>query len=215
MYTCVFADKITDPDDVCTAKNICDDDPRITSWSINYNDPNSLHNWVERLDLMCKPDWVVSMLSTAFWIGYIATMLWMPRIADVHGRKMIFAIGVSVSALLYTVVVFSKNFYLTLVAIFFFGVTNTIRTIIGFVYMSELMPKSSQTIAVTVFWIIDGLVYLFVVLYFWKISDQCMYLISVGYGFMIIAGILVWFLPESPVYLLSLNKTEQAIKVMS
>jgi len=210
VYQCTFADPstITDPSDVCTAKNICDKDPRILDWSVNYNDINSLHNWVERLDLMCKPDWVVSMLGTAFWIGFVSTMLWMPRISDVHGRKLIFAIGVNISALLYTVVVFSKNFYLTLFAIFLFGVTNTIRTIIGYVYMTELMPKKSQTIAVSVFWIIDGLIYLFVVIYFWKISDHCMYLISIGYGLMILAAIFSWFLPESPVYLLNLNKTE-------
>lgn len=56
IYMCTFADPST-PDSVCTADNICDNDPRITSWEIDWSDPKSLHNWVERLDLMCRPDW--------------------------------------------------------------------------------------------------------------------------------------------------------------
>lgn len=155
------------------------------------------------------------MLGTAFWIGFVATMLWVPRLADVYGRKWLFVGGVVASAVCYTFVVFSQNFYLTIVAIFFFGVTNTIRTIIGYIFMTELMPKKSITIAVTIFWIIDGTIYLFCVIYFWKISNECMPLISIGYSFMCIAAVLCWFLPESPVYLLNLNHTEKAISVMT
>jgi len=114
----------------------------------------------------------VGLLGTAFWIGFITTMLWLPRLSDVHGRKKIFCFGVVVSALLYTVVVFSKNYYLTITAIFLFGVTNTIRTIIGYVYMTELMPKKSQYFAVTIFWIIDGCIYLICVVYFWQVSKH-------------------------------------------
>ena len=201
-YVCTFTEPVSDPDDVCTAKNICNDDKRIDTWDIDWDDSNSLHNWIERLDMMCMPDWQVGLLGSAFWIGFITTMLWIPRISDVRGRMQLFRVGCVVSAALYIVLVFSKNYYLTITAIFFFGVTNTIRTIIGFVYMTELMPKSSQKVAVTIFWIIDGCIYLCVVIYFWQISDECMPLISFGCCFMVIAALLCWFLPESPVYLI-------------
>ena len=164
---------------------------------------------------MCKPNWLVGLLGTAFWIGYVTTMLLLPRVADVHGRKKIFAYGLTISAVLYAALIFSKNFYLTMVIIFLFGVTNTVRTIMGFVYFTELMPKKSITIATTVLWIIDGCVYLFVVVYFWKISKYTIYLISIGFVFATLGALFSWFLPESPVWLLSLNRTEQAIQVMT
>ncbi len=112
----------------------------------------------------------MGLLGTAFWIGYVSTMLWLPRMADVYGRKKIFTYGLTLSAVLYAALIFSKNFYLTMFIIFLFGVTNTVRTIMGFVYFTEMMPKKSITLATTVLWIIDGCVYLFVVVYFWKIS---------------------------------------------
>lgn len=164
---------------------------------------------------MCRPDWLVGLLGTSFWIGYVSTMLWLPRVADVYGRKKLFAVGLSISLLLYTALILSKNFYLTMVIIFFFGVTNTIRTITGFVYFTEMMPKSKITVATTVLWIIDGCIYLFVVIYFWKISTYTNGLIIIGWCFAFCGALFSWFLPESPVWLLSLNRTEQAIQVMT
>jgi len=50
-YTCTFTSEVSDPSDVCTAENICDDDTRIDTWEIDWSSDLSLHNWQERLDL--------------------------------------------------------------------------------------------------------------------------------------------------------------------
>lgn len=51
QYVCEFTTDVKDPDEVCTPKNICDHDPRIQSSYIDWDDQNSLHNWIERLDM--------------------------------------------------------------------------------------------------------------------------------------------------------------------
>ena len=107
QYVCEFNTDVKDPDKVCTAKNICDHDPRIESSDIDWDDQKSLHNWIERLDMKCMPDWQVGLLGSAFWIGFITTMLWIPREADKRGRKNLFRVGCVISALLYLVIVFS------------------------------------------------------------------------------------------------------------
>ena len=36
----------------CEPKNFCDD-PDLIQWKIDYRDKESLHNWVQKLDLTC------------------------------------------------------------------------------------------------------------------------------------------------------------------
>ena len=58
------------------------------------------------------------------------------------------------------------------------------------------------------FTIIDGLTYMMVTVYFWLISKQWFYIISIGYLMSIVSAGLVWFLPESPVYLINLDRIQ-------
>ena len=36
---------------ICTVKNICDHDPHITDYRIDYSNPKTLDNWWQKLDL--------------------------------------------------------------------------------------------------------------------------------------------------------------------
>ena len=56
-YSCQFAQGISQKDrvEICTAVNICSNDARITSWSIDSESEKTLENWQGKLDLMCAP----------------------------------------------------------------------------------------------------------------------------------------------------------------
>ena len=172
-YTCTFTDpsSITDPDDVCTAENICDDDPRIASWDIDWSSNVSLHNWNQKLDLMCKPEWLTGSLGSVFFVGFVCTTLWLPRLADTIGRRKIFLIGVSVQTILFTSIAFTKQFYVMLATIFLFGGISAIGWMVSFVYFLELMPEKWHTLACCVWSIADSLVYTVDVFYFWFFSN--------------------------------------------
>ena len=58
-----------------------------------------------------------------------------------------------------------------------------------------------------VFTIIDGLTYMIVCIYFWVINKHWFYIIFVAYLLQLAGAVFAWFLPESPVYLLSIGKT--------
>ena len=86
-YTCTFADpaSVKDPFSVCTAENICDGHPQILSWGIDWDSNNSLQNWQQKLNLMCRPEWEAGSLGSVYFIACVTTLFWLPRLGDVYG----------------------------------------------------------------------------------------------------------------------------------
>ena len=130
---------------------------------------------------MCKPGWQTGSLGSVYFIGFVLTLLWLPRFGDIYGRIMPLKYEVIVQSILFTVLMFTKNFYVMLATIFFFGLFSSIRLIIGFVYYLELMPENTWTALASAYSIIDGLTYMIILVYFWVISTHWVYLISVAY----------------------------------
>lgn len=89
----------------------------------------------------------------------------------------------------------------TIAVSFLSGMLNSIRVNIGYVYMIELMPKSSQAKVTTVWNIIEGSIYVLATFYFWQLSKNWLYFVAIGYVLSIYSAIAVWSLPESPRYL--------------
>ena len=52
-----------------------------------------------------------------------------------------------------------------------------------------------------------------VTVYFWQISKDWFYIVLLGYVLQVLSAILCFFLPESPAFLLSLNRVEEALNI--
>ena len=89
----------------------------------------------------------------------------------------------------YTAIMFTRNYYVMLISIFIFGTLISFRNSIGFIYFLELVPKKNRAAAGTAYCVIDGLVYPFLVIYFWKISKDWFWLLLIGYAFQIMGCI--------------------------
>ena len=107
----------------------------------------------------------------------------------------------------------TKNVYVMIFISFSFGLTSPSRLVIGWVYFLELIPKKQRTLVACIYTIIDSLVYMSITIYFWVISKHWFYIILVGYVLSIITAVLMWFLPESPVFLITLGRNEEVAKV--
>ena len=125
---------------LCTAKYICQDDPRIESWSVDMSSDKSLDNWQGRLDLICEESWKVGLLGSAIFVGWASTLLWVPRFGDLYGRKTVFALGMSLNLVLYVVMLWTRDIDVMLVSLFLQGALTSVRMNIGYLYMLELMP---------------------------------------------------------------------------
>ena len=84
----------------------------------------------------------------------------MPRLGDIYGRKMPFAINSIINTILYTMLMYTTDLYMMIGILFTFGLVNSIRTNIGYVYMVELMPKSYESFIGTFWNCVEGLIYL-------------------------------------------------------
>ena len=62
-------------------------------YRIDYSCPTCLHNWVEKLSLTCEPKWKIGLLGSSLWMGWVLSLLFLPRIADIRGPRWIYLIG--------------------------------------------------------------------------------------------------------------------------
>ena len=108
-----------------------------------------------------------SFIASAFFLGWSLTLLWVPRLADIYGRKYIFAIGQIFGAILYSILMVTDSLNVTIAVSFLCGMLNSVRVNIGYVYLIELMPKSAEASVTTAWNILEGSVYVFATIYFW------------------------------------------------
>ena len=119
---------------------------------------------------MCTPDWEVGALGAAFFIGWATSLLWLPRLADNFGRQKLFAIGMTLNLVAYTVLLTAHDVRVMGAAIFSQGFITSIRLNVGFLLFMEMMPMHAQTCFGVAYGVLDALVYLFATVYFMKMS---------------------------------------------
>jgi hypothetical protein len=75
----------------CEAEVICESEGQI-KYYIDWDDEESLDNWVETLDLMCVPDEKVQRISSVYYLGEILGCIMIARVPDLFGRRWPLAI---------------------------------------------------------------------------------------------------------------------------
>lgn len=92
---------------------------------------------------MCASSVKVGLLGSAQFLGWASTLLWLPVLGDKYGRKKLFAVGMTMNLLMYTVMMWTHDLNVMLFSIFVQGGLNSIRMNIGYLYLLEMMPKHS------------------------------------------------------------------------
>ena len=97
------------------------------SYRPNYDLDSSYKNWVEKLDLTCRSSAQVGLLGSSVFAGWVITLLFVPRLSDLYGRKKIFFISAVVQSIFYSVVMFTQEFWVAVAALFVLGLCNSAR----------------------------------------------------------------------------------------
>ena len=76
----------------------------------------------------------------------------------------------------------------------------------------ELLPKKAQT-PITSFWNIQEVsIYMLAVIYYWQFNASWFWFVLIGVVFQVISIIMLLFMPESPRYLVTAGRYEEARK---
>lgn len=73
----------------CTDEEICSEHIPKDHYRPVKSDPEYLDNWVNKMDLLCKPQSEIGFLGSCFFIGIIISVAFAPKVSDEKGRLMI------------------------------------------------------------------------------------------------------------------------------
>ena len=127
---------------ICTPADFCSD-PTVTSYEPNMDLADSYYNWILKYDLHCASKMKIGIIGSVPFIGWVSTLLFIPRLADVYGRYKIILIGNIVQLLALTMTVFTRSFPLLIVGLLITGMTSSIRVQVSVLFMYENMSRAN------------------------------------------------------------------------
>lgn len=110
---------------------------------------------------------------------------------------------------------FSQSLTSILIIMFFLGFSGVGRMSLCILYLLELIPSKSKAFCGNAVVLNNAATYLLCALYFWQISQHWEYLEYFAAGMTLLCIFVAVFLPESPKYLLTKKKYEQAHQALN
>ena len=75
----------------CTKHEICRNEESTVFRAVT-TDPFYLDNWVSKLDLLCESDQRIGYIGSAFFVGLLSGLAFIPTVSDKFGRRPVFNI---------------------------------------------------------------------------------------------------------------------------
>ncbi len=122
----------------CTRDDFCHS--TTVSHRVDWSDDTSLHNWVEDLNLTCTPGFEIGLIGASMFAGWALAATFLPRLADVYGRKPVYLGSIGAHCIIYLSIIASKSLTLTTALMFLLGMVSVGRAAVGYLYLTELVP---------------------------------------------------------------------------
>ena len=185
----------------CDPAKFCKD-PTVLSYKADIEHKNYYENWVSKFDLTCASNTKMAFIASSYFIGWIITLLFLPRLSDLYGRHKIIANGNVIQVLAYTYLLYAPSYAGLIASMMVLGMMATIRTQVSVVYFYESMTKQNYTLMYATMAMLEGFIGLTAALYFQYMSKNWFWLIFFGYVAQVFGTIGSFFFPESPRYLI-------------
>ncbi|CAL1586586.1 unnamed protein product [Knipowitschia caucasica] len=178
-------------------------------WEYNYEGRQS---FVTEFDLVCSDAWLVDMYQATLNVGFLIGSIAIGYLADRFGRKLSFLMSNLLNGIAGILVAVAPNYVSLLVfrTLYGFGVKG--GWVAGYVLITELVGVEYRRTVGVVYQMFFSVGILILPLLAYYISDWrwLQVVITVPYIFFLS---YYWFIPESPRWLLSQNKKEQAVRI--
>ena len=150
------------------------------------------------------------MIGMMFFIGWVFTLAWVPRLADMYGRKKPYLIGMTLNIFVAVGIMFGRSLNTIIVLSFLTGCLNSFRVQVAFIYMMEMMPQDNQALFTALYCALDVTTPILFVIYYSQLSNNSISLMAVGILLNIINVVTCSRLPESPRFLVAQQRLEEA-----
>src|SRR5258708_1953992 len=127
------------------------------NYTINYDDPRTITNWITQYDLVCTEPYKISLLGSLMFSGLLIGSIFVSRLGDIYGRKHVLASVNFLSSVCLLGMLLVNEVYMLFTFIFTFGVTAAPRYSLAYVYASEIVSSSNESTYCMLAMIIDSL----------------------------------------------------------
>ncbi|MBN3283311.1 S22A5 protein, partial [Polyodon spathula] len=168
----------------------------------------------EPWDLVCGNDWKIPLTTSIFYLGVLCGSFISGQLSDRYGRKVVLFGTMGVQTCFSVIQVLAPNWGAFCVLFFIVGMGQISNYVAAFVLGTEILGKSARvlysTLGVCLFFAIG---YMLLPLFAFCIRDWRTLQLALSVpGFLYIP--LWWFIPESPRWLLSQGRVEEAEEIL-
>ncbi|TNV80535.1 hypothetical protein FGO68_gene17354 [Halteria grandinella] len=170
----------------------------------------SLHNWVQWLNLECEQPYMIAAIGSANFLGWMLASIIVTRIGDLYGRKLPFIVSQLLGDAAQLAMLFVPDIRIIIALNFVTGLSLAGRFSIAHLYLQELMPTKYRQIAGAFIQFSDAGTVVIISIYNRYISKQWFPMQFGAVALMWVSLVATLFIPESPKYLYSRGRYEQA-----
>ncbi|XP_026183664.1 solute carrier family 22 member 4 isoform X2 [Mastacembelus armatus] len=165
---------------------------------------------VSEWDLVCDDKWKKPLTTSLYFCGVLTGSFISGQLADRYGRKIVLFVTLAVQTVFTIIQVFSSSWTVFCIIFFIVGMGHISNYVSAFVLGTEILGPRVRTIfstvGVTMFFTVG---YMLLPLFAFFIRDWRMLLLGLALpGFLFVP--LWWFIPESPRWLLSKGRVQEA-----
>ncbi|XP_004610019.2 organic cation/carnitine transporter 2 [Sorex araneus] len=175
-----------------------------------YSQDVFLSTIVTEWNLVCDDDWKAPLTISLFFGGVLVGSFISGQLSDRFGRKNVLFVTMGMQTGFSFLQVFSKNFEMFSVLFFLVGMGQISNYVAAFVLGTEILGKSIRiifsTLGVCIFYAVG---FMLLPLFAYFIRDWRMLLLALTVPG-VLCVVLWWFIPESPRWLISQGRFQEA-----
>ena len=165
--------------------------------------------------MQCAPKYQFGLFGSMFFFAVVLSSILLTPLADRFGRRPILLIGTAMNCITQTVMLFSESRQLTYGLVFILGLGMPMNVFVGYIYAMELIPANRTSYVSAVTMGNDGLVIAVASIWFQVVSKNWKTIFATATVLLYATHFLAWSMPESPAYLLTRGRYNEARAVMT